>query len=76
MNKWYKSVSNWIFLIALIILIPVLAINLWIMYQANTDKDNVDKNYDNDNFNSFVSTTFCFFLFNEAFFCSSYFNLL
>ena len=41
MNKWYKSVSNWVFLIALIILIPVLAINLWIMYQANTDKDNV-----------------------------------
>ena len=40
-KKWYKSVSNWLIIIACIILVPILLINIWIMVQANTNKDEI-----------------------------------
>ncbi len=40
-KKWYKSISNWIIIIACLILIPVLIINLSIIFQAKTNKDKV-----------------------------------
>lgn len=38
-KKWYQSVSNWVVIIACVILIPVLIINLSIMFQAKTNED-------------------------------------
>ncbi len=38
-KKWYQSVSNWIVIIACVILIPILVINLSIMFQAKTNED-------------------------------------
>lgn len=40
-GKWYKKISNWLIIVACIILIPILIFNLAIMYQANTNKDEV-----------------------------------
>ncbi len=40
-KKWYQSVSNWIFLIACIIFVPIILMNLSIMMQAKKDKDAV-----------------------------------
>lgn len=40
-KKWYKSPSNWLILIACIILIPILIMNLSIMMQAKTNSDKV-----------------------------------
>lgn len=40
-KKWYKKISNWLTIIAATILAFVLLINLWIMFQANTNKDKV-----------------------------------
>lgn len=40
-GKWYKKVSNWLIIVACIVLIPILMINIYIMYQANTNKDEV-----------------------------------
>lgn len=40
-GKWYTKVSNWIVIIACIILIPILVFNIAIMYQAKTNKDKV-----------------------------------
>ncbi len=40
-KKWYKSVSNWLIIVASIILVPILLVNIWIMVQANTDKDKI-----------------------------------
>ena len=40
-GKWYKKVSNWLIIVACIVLIPILIFNLAIMYQANTNKDDV-----------------------------------
>jgi len=40
-KRWYKSVSNWVVIAACVILIPILIMNLSIMYQANKDKDTV-----------------------------------
>ncbi len=40
-GKWYKSISNWLFIIACVILIPMLFMNLSIMSQAKKDKDKV-----------------------------------
>lgn len=40
-KRWYQKVSNWLTIIAVVILVPVLLINLSIMFQANTDKDKV-----------------------------------
>lgn len=38
-KKWYQSVSNWIVIIACVILIPMLIMNLSIMFQAKTNED-------------------------------------
>lgn len=38
-TKWYKSISNWLILIACIILIPIIIMNLSIMMQAKKNKD-------------------------------------
>ena len=40
-KKWYKKLSNWGMVVACIILIPILLINLYIIYQAKTNKDEV-----------------------------------
>ncbi len=40
-KKWYKNWGNWLIIIATIILVPILLINIWIMYQANTEKDKI-----------------------------------
>ncbi len=40
-KKWYQSPSNIIFAIACVILVPVLIINLYIMFQAKTDADKI-----------------------------------
>lgn len=40
-KKWYQKISNWLTIIASTILAFVLLINLWIMFQANTNKDKV-----------------------------------
>lgn len=40
-GKWYKSISNWIFIIACVILIPMLVMNLSIMFQAKKDENKV-----------------------------------
>lgn len=40
-GKWYKSISNWIFIIACVILIPMLVMNLSIMFQAKKDESKV-----------------------------------
>lgn len=38
-KKWYQSASNWVVIIACVVLIPVLIINLSIMFQAKTNED-------------------------------------
>lgn len=40
-KKWYQSPGNWVFLIACVILVPVLIMNLYIMFQAKTNADEV-----------------------------------
>jgi len=40
-KKWYKKLSNWGMVVACIILIPILLVNLYIIYQARTNKDEV-----------------------------------
>lgn len=40
-KKWYQSFSNWLIIIGCVILIPILVINLWIMFQSHTDSDKV-----------------------------------
>jgi len=40
-NKWYSSYSNWIVIIACVILVPILVINLYIMFQSATNNDKV-----------------------------------
>lgn len=40
-NKWYKSPSNWMIIIACIILVPILLVNLFIIFQSKTNKDAV-----------------------------------
>lgn len=40
-KRWFQKVSNWLVIIAVVILVPVLLINLSIMFQANKDKDKV-----------------------------------
>ena len=39
-KEWYKSVGNWVFIVACVILVPILIMNLYIMIQSkvNTDK--------------------------------------
>ncbi len=38
-NKWYQKVSNWLIILASIILVPLLLINIWIIIQANLNKE-------------------------------------
>lgn len=40
-RQWYKKASNWIMIIACIILVPILLANVWIMIQSNTNKEEV-----------------------------------
>lgn len=40
-KEWYKSVGNWFFIIACIILVPILIINLYIMIQSKMNDDKV-----------------------------------
>ena len=40
-KKWYKSISTWATIIACMILIPTLLINIYIIYQAKTNPDEV-----------------------------------
>ena len=40
-KKWYQSVSNWVILVACIVLVPMLMMNLSIIFQANTNADEV-----------------------------------
>lgn len=40
-KKWYQSFSNWLLIIGCVILIPILVINLWIMFQSKTNSDKV-----------------------------------
>lgn len=40
-KKWYKKPSNIAMIISFVILIPMLLINLYIIYQAKTNKDEV-----------------------------------
>ncbi len=40
-KKWYKSFSNWVILIACLILIPIIIMNLSIMMQAKKNSDKV-----------------------------------
>ncbi len=40
-KKWYQKVSNWLIIIVCLILIPILLINIYIMYQAKTNKDEI-----------------------------------
>ena len=40
-KKWYQNVSTIVTIIACLILIPTLLINLYIIYQARTDKEKV-----------------------------------
>lgn len=40
-KKWYQKVSNWVSTIIVVILVPVLMINLSIIYQAKTNEDDV-----------------------------------
>lgn len=40
-KKWYQKISNWIFMLAVLILLPILITNISIMFQANSAKDKV-----------------------------------
>lgn len=40
-KRWYQKISNWLTIIAVAILLPILLVNLSIMFQANTNKDKV-----------------------------------
>ena len=40
-KKWYQKISNWLFVVALLVLIPILITNISIMFQANSEKDKV-----------------------------------
>ena len=40
-KKWYTSPSNLVTVVACIILIPLLLVNLWIIVQSKTNKDEV-----------------------------------
>lgn len=40
-KKWYQKISNWIFILICLILVPVLIMNISIMIQAHTNEDEV-----------------------------------
>lgn len=38
-KKWYQKISNWLLLLACVVLIPIICINVYIMIQAKTNQD-------------------------------------
>ena len=40
-KRWYQSISNWLMILAVGILVPILLMNLSILFQANTDKEKI-----------------------------------
>ena len=40
-KKWYKKISNWIFILLVMLMLPILLINIYIMIQANNNNDKV-----------------------------------
>lgn len=40
-KKWYQSFSNWLIIVGCVILVPILAINLWIMVQSKSNNEKV-----------------------------------
>lgn len=40
-KKWYQSFGNWVVIVGCVILIPILAINLWIMVQSKSNNEKV-----------------------------------
>ncbi|MDE6285281.1 MAG: signal peptidase I [Bacilli bacterium] len=40
-EKWYKKPSNWITILLCLILIPILIMNIYIMYQSKVNEDKV-----------------------------------
>ena len=40
-KKWYQSFSNWLIIVGCVILIPILVINLWIMFKSKTNSEKV-----------------------------------
>ena len=40
-KKWYQKISNWVFIVLFILLFPILIMNLWVMFQAKTNPDEV-----------------------------------
>ncbi len=41
-NKvWYKKLSNWLFILACIVLVPIIVANIYIMIQSKTNPDKV-----------------------------------
>ncbi len=38
---WYKKASNWLYILACVILVPILIANIYIMFQSKADKDKV-----------------------------------
>lgn len=40
-KKWYQSASNWLIIVACIVLIPILVMNLSIIFQAQTNENEV-----------------------------------
>ncbi len=40
-GDWYKKASNWLIIVACIILVPILLANIWVMIQSKTNKDEV-----------------------------------
>lgn len=40
-KKWYQKVSNWLIILACIILVPILIINIYIMIASRTNKNEV-----------------------------------
>lgn len=40
-GNWYKKASNWLIIVACVILIPIIVINIWVMIQAKTNSEEV-----------------------------------
>lgn len=38
---WYKKISNWLYILVCVILVPILIANIYIMFQSKADKDKV-----------------------------------
>ena len=40
-KKWYQKISNWVFIVLFVLLFPILIMNLWVIFQAKTNPDEV-----------------------------------